>query len=247
MNRSFASILLTSCWCAALASEIPPPRPVDVAALVRQLGSEDFAEREAASRRLATLNVDAPPQELLAALQSPNPEIRNRARRAVKELKTHIVRERERVASARLHREERFARRGQIDLYVASTANTKWSADDDRLWLPAFDLGVRTAEKAELKGDRLPQGPAWVKHFPIYRKSLLQNKLIRTDNVFTLGRKGRYMFVGGVMSAGVDSPKTIKGLIVSRGSVRVHQCLNNSLVLATGDVVVGEGMLKSAR
>ena len=91
--------------CAALApDDIPPPRPVDLAALVRQLGSEDFAEREEASRRLATLSVDVPPPELLEALKSSNPEIRDRAARALAGLKQHIVRERERVVLSRLPR-----------------------------------------------------------------------------------------------------------------------------------------------
>ena len=41
-----ACLLLASAYCAALASDIPPPRPVDVAAIVRRLGSEDFSQRE---------------------------------------------------------------------------------------------------------------------------------------------------------------------------------------------------------
>ena len=78
--------------CAvALASDIPPPRPLDVAALVRQLGSDDFAEREAAERRLSTLKVDEVPPELLAALKSPNLEVRERAARAVKTLRGRIA------------------------------------------------------------------------------------------------------------------------------------------------------------
>src|SRR5689334_2215904 len=107
-------LLALSCW-AALASDIPPPRPVDVAAIIRQLGSDDFAAREEASQRLATLHVDAPPPELLAAQKSPNAEIRDRARRAVAALNKHFFRERERIALSRLPRGERFAKRGQID------------------------------------------------------------------------------------------------------------------------------------
>ena len=128
-----ACLLLAPAYCAALASDIPPPRPVDVAAIVRRLGSEDFSQREEASRHLSTLSVDAPPPELLTARNSPNPEIRDRARRAVKALELHIVRERERAELSRLPRSERFARRGQVDLYVASTAANKLKADDDRL------------------------------------------------------------------------------------------------------------------
>ncbi len=239
MNQLLACMLFATCWCAAIGSDIPPPRPVNVAAIVRQLGSDEFAEREAATRRLSTLSVDEVPLELLAALKSESPEVRERAAKAIKALREHIV-------LARLPRAERFAKRGQIDLYVASTAATKLKADDDRLWLPAFEIGVTTAEKAGLKGDRLPQGPAWVKHFPAYRKNLLNDTLIRMDGVFTRRKTDYFIFYGAIVAAGVDEPQSIEGLIMSRGTVCVRKNLNNSLVLATGDLDVGESMHKSA-
>jgi len=146
MSRAFFYLPVLVTAAIASAEAIPPPREVvDVAALVQQLGSNDFAEREEASRRLSTLPVNEPPPELLTALKSPNPEIRVRAARALAALKQHIVRERERAAIALLPREVRFACRGQVDLYVASTAAIKWKTQDDRLWLPAFELGVKIA------------------------------------------------------------------------------------------------------
>ena len=81
------------------------------------------------------------------------------------------------------------------------------------------NLGVTTAMKAELKGDRLPQGPAWVKHFPTYKKNLLGNKMIRTDGIFTRGRNEYFMIQAAIMAAGVDEPQSIEGLIVSPGNV----------------------------
>ena len=163
----------------------------------------------------------------------------------MKALELHIVRERERIELNRLPRSERFAKRGQIDLYVASTAANKLKADDDRLWLPAFDLGVTTAARAELKGDRLPQGPAWVKHFPTYKKNLLGNKMIRTDGIFTRGKKEYFMIRAAIMAAGVDEPQSIEGLIVSRGNVLVRDDANRSLILAMGDVEL-RAMVKGA-
>lgn len=149
--------------CAVLAAvghppQAPAPRPVDVAALVRMLGSEDFGEREAAVKRLSTLSVAEVPVELLAALKSDNPEIRDRAAKAVKALREHIALAPERAAIARMPRAERFARRGQIDLYVASTAAGDANAkDDDRLWVPAFEAGLRAVEKAEMTGAASPR------------------------------------------------------------------------------------------
>ena len=91
MKRLIACLAIAASCCFALASDIPPPRPLDVAALVRQLGSDDFAEREAATARLSTLKVDEVPPELLAALKSPNLEVRERAARAVKTLRGRIA------------------------------------------------------------------------------------------------------------------------------------------------------------
>ncbi len=169
------------------------------------LVADDFQAREEATRRLSTLSVDEVPLELLGAQKSENPEIRERAVKAVKALREHI-------ALARLPRAERFAKRGQIDLYVASTAASQFKAEDDRLWLPAFEVGVSTAERAGLKGGRLPQGPAWVKHFPTYRKKLLIDTMIRTDGVFTRRKTDHFIFYGAILAAGVDEPQSIEGL-----------------------------------
>ncbi|MDY3559792.1 hypothetical protein R5W23_000950, partial [Gemmata sp. JC673] len=127
----FATVGLVVWAVVVGAAEVaPPPRPVDVGALVKQLGSEDYAAREAAGARLSRLNVDAVPPELLAAQRAADPEVRVRAARAVKALREHI-------AASRLTRAGRFARRGQVDLYVAATAGDKWKEwDDPRAWEP---------------------------------------------------------------------------------------------------------------
>ena len=126
MKHSMIGIYVAIGSTAAVASDIPPPRPVDVAAIVRQLGSEDFIQREKVSRRLSTLSVDEPPPELLSAQKSPNAEIRDRARRAVAALNKHIVRERETaLPRPTFLAQVCFARRGQVDLDAASTAANK--------------------------------------------------------------------------------------------------------------------------
>src|SRR5262245_34374769 len=147
---TICALVAAGCWAGMASNDIPPPREaVDVPALVRQLGSEDFAEREEAAKRLATLDVAEVPAELLAAAKSDNPEVRERAAKAVKALRDYIAQGPERAAIARLPRGERFAQRGQIDLYVASTAASDLKADDPRLWEPALAVGRRLIEKAE--------------------------------------------------------------------------------------------------
>jgi len=229
-------LIAVVCGAALAADEAPPPRAVDVAAIVRQLGSEDYAEREAATRRLSTLSVDDVPPELLAALKSDNPEVRDRAARAARALKEHIAAERERAAAARLPRGERFARLGRIDLYVASTAATDYKANDLRLWVPAYELGVRVVEKAEMTGDRKPQGGAtWFKDFSTYCSAYPSLRFTRSTTTFDGPAHGAGGNQNAIQSAGVTTPDTLYALVVSRGSV-VAASFSASLILANGDL-----------
>jgi hypothetical protein len=228
------------------ADVAPPPRPVDVAAIVRQLGSEDFAEREAASRRLATLNVDEVPPELLAAFTSPDPEVRDRAGKAVTALREHIARAPERAALAQLPRGERFAKLGRIDLYVASTATpTDRKPEDPRLWLPAFEAGTRAVEKADMAGDRMPAGsPACFEDFRTYRSVNPRLRFIRTDGPYTRPGDGLWIYQDAIQAAGVTERVSLNALVVSRGPVRAGG-IARALVLATGDVTSGDDLFSS--
>ena len=90
-------------------------------------------------------------------------------------------------------------------------------------------------------------GPGWVtiKDFATYRKSHLNNNFICKDEIFTVEDKGYFRLNAGIMAAGVDMRKSCRGLIISRGPVRGPGELENSLVIATGDVDIA-GMGKSA-
>ena len=70
--------------------------PPDAAALVRQLGSDEFAEREAASRKLAALG-EAAVDALRHGLKSEDPEVRSRAGRLLQAIATKGQREETRV------------------------------------------------------------------------------------------------------------------------------------------------------
>ncbi len=233
-------------------SDIPPPRAVDVATIVKQLGSEDFAEREAASRRLATLNVDEVPPELLAALKSESPEVRTRAAKAVRALREHI-------ALMRLPRGDRFAKRGQIDLYIASTAAvSRYKADDDRLWIPAYEAGVKAVTMAEMTGDRKPQGPTCFADFSAYKKANPGIEFVRCDGPYKrqAGPLAEAIQASGfteptgvthclVVSRGPLSAGIMDSLVLATGDVSSEHRISNSVVICDGDVQVKSHVLKS--
>jgi hypothetical protein len=211
---------------------------VDVAALVRQLGSEDFGEREAAMNRLAALTLEEPPAELLAALKSPDPEVRDRAAKAVQAIRLRSV-------VNRLPRGEGFARRGEIDLFVAAAAAWDLKADDARLWEPALEVGRVAIKKTERTGSNKPRCPSEFKDFPTYRK-LFNPRLVRDNGIYSRPAKdadGRPIIFHpeAIQASGVADPWGIShGIVLSRGPVRTRTAINFSLILATGDVTSGD-------
>ncbi|QJW94359.1 PDZ domain-containing protein [Frigoriglobus tundricola] len=229
--RHITTFMLVLVGCPVAASDVPPPRAkADVAALVRQLSSDDFVQREAATERLAALKADAVPTELLSALKSPDPEVRERAKRAVAAI-------RERIALSPLPRAERFARRGQIDLSVAATVRSDYKADAPRLWESAFKLGFRAVENSGMKGDRLPTCPALSKDFPTFHKSSPYVQFLRTDERYApKGSVENYHRM--ILASGVSVSEAFYGLcvIVSHGHIDTKKHISQSLVLATGDV-----------
>ena len=114
----------------APADDIPPPRLVPVAALVARLRSDSLAEREAATNRLAAL--DVVPAELSQALQSPESEMRELAEVAVAAIRSRPL--------ERVHLGRAFASRGDVSLFVAAAARWDVPAGDPRVWDVPLDL-----------------------------------------------------------------------------------------------------------
>jgi hypothetical protein len=147
MRKRIAGWLLVGALAAAGAAAddhrpaAPPPREVPIAELVRQLGNDDFTVRESALERLSALPVAAPPAELLAALQSSSPEVRERAARAVAAIRAN-------AAERALGRERGFAKRGAIDRFVTSAMTWDVPAEDERLWQAVLDVGTVLCKKA---------------------------------------------------------------------------------------------------
>jgi hypothetical protein len=238
MTRVLFVGLCGVCVGVGTAPADAPPR-ADVSALVRQLGSEDFREREAASDQLAALPVAEAPPELLAARRSPDPEVRDRADRAVKAIRAA-------AALRPLARDERFAVRGRVDLYIASTAALTGKPADERIWRPAFGLVARVVAAADMKDRRPRSAPAPGETFAAYRTRQLLY-FVRTDGTYrhpTDPPPGDCIVPpAAVQAARVDCEGALGGLIVSRGSA-AGRVIYDSVVLANGDVTA-KGVAKS--
>ena len=176
--------------------QAPHPRVIPIAELVKQLGSEDFNEREAATKRLSAMALDPPP-ELLAAMKSDNQEVRDRATKAAQAMRSNLV-------ATRLPRGLQFAERGHVDLYVAATTVWNLKPDDPRLWEPAEDLGRRLIEKAEMS--RKPQCPSSFKDFATYNRQY-RNVHAGERRVFPPRPQVPYSTNEAIQAAGVADPR----------------------------------------
>jgi len=248
MSRALLGIALLLCAVSipSVAGQppvAPPPRLIPIGELVKQLGSQDFAEREAAKKRLYAMAVDPPP-ELLAATKSANPELRDRATNAAQAMRINLV-------LNQLPRGQQFAKRGQVDLFVAATAVWNLKPNDPRLWVDAQDLGRRLIEKAEMTGDRKPHNcPSSFKDFATYKK-LCNPRFTRVDDVY---EKPPNMLGGelpGNTPEAIQAPDVkapfgfVYNLVIVRGSVEAKTAIQASVVLANGNVKGRNGFMSS--
>lgn len=210
----------------------PPARE-----LVRQLGDDDFATRELALKQLSALPVDAPPPELVAALQSPNPEVRGRAERAIASIREGAV-----VRS--LPPGCGFARRGLVDRFVAATAHWKLAKDDPQRWQPVLDLGMAVAKRAGYKDwppEECPEAFLTLADFD----RQYQPRFILTEGPHVREKRNRQgERAGGHEVVHADSFSCQGGIsydiIVSQGVVKSKTVILTSLIIANGDVVAGD-------
>jgi hypothetical protein len=203
-----------------------------VAELIRQLGSDEFAVRERASARLAALDAKEPPAELLRAASSPDPEVRRRAAAAAKAI-------RDREVARVMGPAGRFAAAGALDRYVASSAAWDLPADDERVWKPLRDLVPVLVGKAGYRGE--PRELA----FTINRGDGAGGvTVIRSGRPYRLHKRVPESEGGRAHEAVIAPEVTVPAgdhlyAAVSRGPVRVDAALNQSVVLANGDVSIG--------
>lgn len=75
------ALLITAVTLCLVVSASPGGPPADVAQLIRQLGSDDYAEREAAHQKIEALGESALDALRKAASESDDPEVKSRAQR----------------------------------------------------------------------------------------------------------------------------------------------------------------------
>ena len=93
MRYALLSCVSALLVAAAGAAPVPPPNAREAPPLIEKLGSEDFAEREAATKRLDELGLLAL-SELRAATQSENAEIADRAKDLVRKIERRAANDR---------------------------------------------------------------------------------------------------------------------------------------------------------
>jgi hypothetical protein len=204
----------------------PPPRLIPVTEWVKQLGSNDSRERDAAVERLSALTLDPPP-ELLLLTKVGNPDIQKRASKIAQSMRWN-------VAATRLSRGQQFAEKGQIDLFVAATEIWDLKPEDPRLWVPAVDYGRQLIGKAEMKDYRKPHNcPSSFRDYVQYLE-LRSPLFTRIDDKYI--REGS-RHCEAIQARGVEIAGGIfDNLIISRESVKTHSGIQQSVVFANGDV-----------
>lgn len=141
---------------------------------------------------------------------------------------------------------ERFAAAGQIDRFVASSATWGLPADSERLWQPLRDLVPVLGKKAKhnasyanlwfnTSDDKLPVGIS-----PAPRGVVA----VRSDRIHSMPEKVARSESGNaheaVIAAVIVAPKRAHLYAgVSRGPVRIDGSLDESVLLANGDVSIG--------
>lgn len=132
-------------WLALIAAGSacavgPPPRD-SVDTLVQQLGSDRYAAREGAARRLEEAPFAEIPDALQRALRSDDLEVRLRASRIVAKMHN-------RIAEQAMRRGLAAGRRGEVDLLVEGLAGWPRGARDERSWRAVLDCAWAIAGRA---------------------------------------------------------------------------------------------------
>jgi hypothetical protein len=171
---------------------------------------------------------------LLAALQSPNAEIRERAAKLVDTIRRR-ARDRVQLPGAIA------ADRGAVDLFVAGTASWELPASSERLWEPSFKLTRAIAERAGWKWPGyLNKGMTDFQSYVTIRDP----RFVRTSDPYhrkEQNYKGKMTtyYPEAVIGSELTTRGALGNLSVIQGSVQIEKSLLGSIIFANGTATVG--------
>jgi len=134
-----------------------------------------------------------------------------------------------------------FAKQDRVDLFIAASAVWEAKADDPRQWEPTMKLARRLIERAEMKGERKPNGYVY-RAFTEYLQHNVP-RLTRTDELY---KRPDVLRNECIQAPGIVSPAGfLNGVIISRGNVETERAIQNSVILANGNVTAVSGIVDS--
>jgi hypothetical protein len=258
-RRRCLSIFLIVLLPFLAAGQEPPAKPVapkkSVEQLIAQLGSEQFDEREVATRELKDRE-DALPA-LRKAVQSSDVEVRRRAALLLEGWREKLVREELRKLLAR-------CKGGEADSFIEQMTTLKGAVKEET-WQAALDLVGVVVKTSGVQGDnfRIPgaelmrhrattdgdRGGAMVVHERLIADKVTIDAHIVHAAVVCAGpvKTGSHL-VGGIVFANGDvkiGSHVVGGLIICDGDVEIDSHVVASVILARGKVTVRSAVRES--
>lgn len=142
-------------------------------------------------------------------------------------------------------RADAYSKSGRIDLLVASSATWSLPSSDARMWLPAFAVGTRLADKTKLPRPLATRtGDDFEAFLTAYDPTLLKTEMsFREPPAVGKNKLGACRRVGLIAPELVTNGTISDSLVVVRGGVRAAKGVGWSVVLANGNVSGGEDNL----
>jgi hypothetical protein len=139
----------------------------------------------------------------------------------------------------------RFAERGAVSRFVASTETWKLDAEDPRVWQPALDLARAIAREAEYPRWPPPHAPRAFDDTAWFQKAfeprfVVMRDLYRVPNKDKLGQQTPCYSQAVIAPEVISEPFGLcNSIVVARGAVKAVGAINTCIVLANGNVTAG--------
>lgn len=226
----------------------PVSTPDGIRALISQLGSSRYQERDQAARRLAQLDESAP--FLREAIQSRDEEVARLAKKALAEIRA-------RIRPREICRFQALGKAGHVDRMLAGLVEWDGASDDVGLWQGTLDAVWSLADRAMAADVERDQSkalkespPRALKQTP---KELLVEpgdaaqaafglRLVRTPTPLRLRDFGGAALA--LESVSVDR-RLDRAIVLAEGPVKCKGTIRNSIIICCSDVEAGIEILNS--